>query len=184
MAFNNIYVTIAEQAGRQPQLQMNPDGSVKTRAIGHVNVPKVNTVSERDQLDLAFQSFTEDLKRGIVEHPCVRFFVDRTPSWRGLRIEYDNRNQRLNGVLNVGYTVDPLHPVWTPVDTVEFNKYHQGGDTQERCNLLARQVLYVLYAVRNNTFHGGKRADDANDNEVLTNALPLLEMIVRSFVQA
>ena len=68
MAFNNIYVTIAEQAGRQPQLQMNPDGSVKTRAIGHVDMPKVKTVSEKEQLDLVFQSFSEDLNRRIVEH--------------------------------------------------------------------------------------------------------------------
>lgn len=31
-------------------------------------------------------------------------------------------------------------------------------------------------------FHGGKRADDANDREVLQKALPVLKMIVESFV--
>ena len=40
----------------------------------------------------------------------------------------------------------------------------------------------MIYTVRNNTFHGGKRADDANDTQVLTEALPLLAMIVKSFL--
>lgn len=182
-AFNNIYVTIAERAGRRAQLRRNPDGSIRTRAAGQVTVPEVITVSEREQLNLAFQQFTEDLKRGLVEHSSARFFAYRTPSWRGQRIEQDERGQRLNGVLNVGYTVDARHPVWTPIDTVEFEAYERGGKTSERCDVLARQVLEVLYTVRNNTFHGGKRADDANDNEVLAKALPLLAMIVKSFVQ-
>ena len=49
------------------------------------------------------------------------------------------------------------------------------------CDVLARQILDVLYTVRNNTFHGGKRADDATDREVLEMSLPLLVMIVESF---
>ncbi len=182
-AFNNIYVTIAEQSGRRAELRRNPDGSIKTRAIGQVSVPEVRSVSEREQLDLAFQRFTEDLRGGLVEHSSTKFFVVRTPSWRGQRIEQDDRGQRLNGVLNVGYTVDARHPVWTPIDTVEFDAYHGGAKTPERRDVLAKQVLDVLYTVRNNTFHGGKRPDDANDNEVLDRALPLLTMIVNSFVQ-
>jgi len=182
-AFNNIYVTIAERAGRRARLRRNRDGSIRTRTEGQVSVPEVSTVSEREQLNLAFRQFTEDLKRGLVEHPSARFFVYRTPSWHGQRIEQDDRGQRLNGVLNVGYTVDARHPVWTPIDTVEFEAYQQGGKTPGRRDVLAKQVLEVLYTVRNNTFHGGKRADDANDNEVLAKALPLLVMIVKSFVQ-
>lgn len=184
VAFNNIYVTIAERAGKQPQLRRNSDGSIQTCSTGDISVPKVTPVREREQLDLAFLEFTENLKRRIVEHQSARFFVDRTPCWKGQRIEYDSGGQRLNGVLNVGYTVDALYPVWTPVDTVEFTAYHDGGDTEQRCNLLAKQILNVLYTVRNNIFHGGKRVDDANDNKVLAKALPLLAMIVMSFVQA
>lgn len=182
-AFNNIYVTIAERAGKRSQLKRNLDGSIRTRAAGQVNIPVVTIVSERDQLELAFQQFTDDLKRGLVEHACARFFVDRTPSWHGQRIEHDDRGQRLNGVLNVGHTVDARHPVWTPIDTAAFEAYSRGDKTPERLDGLAEQFLDVLYTVRNNTFHGGKRADDANDNEVLAKALPLLEMIVGSFVR-
>jgi hypothetical protein len=36
--------------------------------------------------------------------------------------------------------------------------------------------------VRNNTFHGGKRADDANDHQVIKMALPLLKIIVEYFL--
>ena len=101
----------------------------------------------------------------------------------GQPIEHDDRGQRLNGVLNVGYTVDAQHPVWTPIDAAEFEACQSGAKTPKRRDELAKQVLDILYTVRNNIFHGGKRADDANDNEVLTRALPLLAMIVNSFVQ-
>jgi hypothetical protein len=110
------------------------------------------------------------------------FFVHRTPYWSGLPVERDGSGQRLNGVLNVGYTTDSKHPVWSPIDAKLFEAYQKGirdGSTREP---LARQILDVLYTVRNNTFHGGKRADDANDREVLQQALPLLKMIVDSFV--
>jgi hypothetical protein len=49
-AFNNIYVTIAERAGRTPQLRKNPDGSIRTRTVGGVDVPLVTVVGERDQI--------------------------------------------------------------------------------------------------------------------------------------
>lgn len=182
-AFNNIYVTIAERAGKGAQLKLNPDGSIRTRVVGQVNVPVVTTISERDQLELAFAHFADDLKRRLVEHASARFFVDRTPIWHGQRIEYDDGGQRLNGVLNVRYTVDARHPVWTPIDRAEFEAYCGGEKTPKRRDVLAAQVLDVLYTVRNNTFHGGKRADDASDNEVLAKALPLLTMIVWSFVR-
>lgn len=145
-------------------------------------MPQVTVVGERDQIDLAFREVTDDLKCQLVEHPSSMFFVHRTPYWSGLPVERDGRGQRLNGVLNVGYTTDSKHPVWSPIDAKLFEAYQKGirdGSTREP---LARQILDVLYTVRNNTFHGGKRADDANDREVLQQALPLLKMIVDSFV--
>jgi hypothetical protein len=182
-AFNNIYVTISERAGRRAQLRRNPDGSIRTREIAQVKIPEVSTVSEREQIDSVFQQFPDDLKRALVEHTSAHFFVHRTPRWRGQPVVQDEGGQRLNGVLNVGYTIDARYPVWTPVDIIEFDAYQQGDRTAERRDALAKQILDVLYTVRNNTFHGGKRADDANDNQVLTEALPLLAMIVKSFVR-
>jgi hypothetical protein len=182
-AFNNIYVTVSEQAGRRARLRRrNRDGSLRKRTAAQVRVPEVSTVSEREQIDLSFQQFSGDLRRRLVEHPSARFFVYRTPLWRGRPITHNADGQRLNGVLNVGHTTDAQHPVWTPLDTVEFEAYHQSADTQVRIDALARQILNVLYTVRNNTFHGGKRADDANDMQVLREALLLLVMIVESFV--
>ena len=183
VAFNSIYVTIAEQNGERAQLKRNQDGSIRTRGNGQVSVPVVAKVSERKQLDIAFKTFPEDLKRGLLRHPSTRYFVHRKPSWRGKRIEHDGRGQQLNGVLNVSYTVDARYPVWAPIDAVEYEAYHLGGETPERLELLARQILDVLYTVRNNAFHGGKRADDANDNEVVAQALPLLYMIISSFIE-
>jgi hypothetical protein len=78
-AFNNIYVTIAERAGRRPELRKNPDGSIRTRTVGGVDVPQVTVVGERDQIDLTFREFTDDLKCQLVEHPSSMFFVHLFP---------------------------------------------------------------------------------------------------------
>jgi hypothetical protein len=55
-AFNNIYVTLADLAGRRAHLQWNPDGSIRTRTVAQVSVPTVSTVSEREQLELGERS--------------------------------------------------------------------------------------------------------------------------------
>jgi hypothetical protein len=147
-AFNNIYVTIAERAGRTPQLRKNSDGSIRTRTVGGVDVPLVTVVGERDQIDLAFREFTDALKCQLVEHPSSMFFVHRTPYWSGLPVERDSSGQRLNGVLNVGYTTNSKHPVWSPIDAKLFEAYQKGirdGSTREP---LARQILDVLYTIR------------------------------------
>jgi len=119
----------------------------------------------------------------MIEHPSTHFFANRIPQWRGRRIEEDATGQRLNGVLNVGHTSNPEYPVWSPIDVQALQDYQCGTRDPERYDALARQILNVLYTVRNNAFHGGKRTDDANDREVLDNALPLLAMIVTAFVR-
>lgn len=116
-------------------------------------------------------------------HPSTSFFVYRTPSWRGRRIEFDASGQRLNGVINVGYTVNTDYPVWSPIDTGQYELYMRGYRVVEVSNALAMQILDLLYTVRNNAFHGGKRADDANDHEVVERALPLLVSVVEAFLR-
>jgi hypothetical protein len=183
-AFNNIYIVVAERRGLRPRFRRNGDGSIRTRTVGQVNVPEVTPAREREQIDMAVAEFTDDLKRRLVEHPSARFFAYRTPQWHGQPIERDAHGQRLNGVLNVGYTRDAKDPVWTPVDTQAFEEYHRAARDVTNRDVLARQIVDVLYTVRNNTFHGGKSPDDANDREVLEMALPLLVEIVESFVGA
>ncbi|MHB8790206.1 MAG: hypothetical protein ACYDBT_10035 [Desulfobulbaceae bacterium] len=180
-AFNNIYVMIAEQQGKKPRLKKKRDGSLCTRMVAQVNIPVVSVLSEREQIDLAFQQFTNKLKGTLVEHPSTRFFVYRTPRWRGKTIS-DINGQRLNGVLNIGYTVDEYNPVWSPIDTQSYEQYVGGVRDAAKCDALSRQILQVLYTVRNNTFHGGKSTDDANDTDVLQHAVPLLKMIVKTLM--
>ena len=182
-AFNNIYVTLAERAGQRAEIQENKDGTLKTHAVAHMRIPKVKSVSERDQISLAFGRFSLDLKRALVEHESARFFVERTPSWHGQPIAQDADGQQLNGVINVGHTTSFQHPVWAPIDTARFHAYRTGAGDPLALDALAEQILNVLYAVRNNLFHGGKRVDDANDNMVLEAALPLLAMVVRAFLR-
>lgn len=180
-AFNNIYVTIADRAGHRPRLTKRRDGSIRRRVDGSVSIPEVSPVSERQQIDSAFQRFSDDLKQRLIEHPSTRFFVYRTPYWKGRPIATDSNGQQLNGVLNVGYTLSVKNPVWAPIDTATFELYSR-ADVAGR-DLLSKQILNLLYTIRNNAFHGGKRADDAHDSEVLENGFPLLAMIVDSLVE-
>lgn len=92
--------------------------------------------------------------------------------------------QRLNGVINVGHTVGASYPVWSPIDTGQYEWYMQGNRDVDIRDALAKQILDLLYTVRNNAFHGGKRADDASDHEVVERALPLLASVVEAFLQS
>jgi hypothetical protein len=181
-AFNSIYVTLTEQEGKGPKLRRDEQGCIKTRQVAGIDMPTPRTLSERDQISLAFTKFSPDLKHILVVHPSTEFFVHRTPSWHGQKIEHDPQGRRLNGVLNIGYTVDADHPVWAPINQKLFERYRISSVDSDR-DVLAKQILDVLYAVRNNTFHGGKRADDANDRKVIEKAFPLLKKIVVSFLQ-
>ena len=59
-------------------------------------------------------------------------------------------------MINIGHTVDASHPVWSPIDTGQYESYLQGKKDVKVTDALAKQVLDLLYTVRNNAFHGGK----------------------------
>lgn len=182
-AFNNIYTTIADREGRGPQIQKNAAGSIRTIANGSVNIPEVEIVSEREQIRLTFQEFGDELKHALILHPGMGFFVRRIPFWQGKEIEYDAFGQRVNGVINISCTSDSQYPVWSPIDRQHYEEYLENPDNEENRDFLAGQIVAVLHTVRKNFMHSGKRLDDANDIRVVENALPMLELIVRSFIR-
>lgn len=184
IAFNNIYTVLTDRYGRGPQLRINKDGSLKTRYVGHVTMASVATVSEREQIDTAFEQFDNGLKDTLIAHQSTEFFVYRTPIWNGREIETDSRNQRLNGVLNVGRTIDFMYPIWSPISADLYEKYILGERRDAVRDELSKQLLFLLYTIRNNIMHAGKRADDANDRQVVEKALPLLKTIVAYFIIA
>jgi hypothetical protein len=181
VAFNNIYTYAAEHKGVGIEVKLGKDGKPKTKRKANVNVP-VAVPNEQEQIMSAFEELLDDVRTAMVEHPNARFFVDRVPRWRGKELKYDADKQRLNGVLSVGLTTNTDHPVWSPVDRQLFDKYAQGERSAEARSELALQLLFVLYTVRNNAFHAGKLPSDANDIEVFEKALPLLRLVVRSFM--
>jgi len=182
-AFNNIYTTIADSKGRRTHIKVNDDGSIATIANGNVNIPEVVLVSEREQIRLAFQEFDDDLKHTLILHAGTKYFVGRIPYWGGTQIEYDAFGQKVNGVINVNYTSDSQYPVWSPIDFQHYEEYLENHNNEENRNFLTRQIVDLLYTIRKNIMHGGKRFDDANDNTVVENALPMLELIVMSFTR-
>jgi PHD/YefM family antitoxin component YafN of YafNO toxin-antitoxin module len=180
-AFTNIYTTIAHRKGHTTQIKVNDDGSIVTIANGNVNIPEVVIVSEREQIRLAFQEFGDELKHTLILHEGTKYFVGRIPFWQGVQIEFDAFGQRVNGIINVNYTSDSQHPVWSPIDFQYYEEYLENPDHEEYRNFLARQIVDLLYTVRLNLMHFGKNFDDANDISVVKNALPMLELIVTSF---
>jgi hypothetical protein len=182
-AFNNIYTAIAEQKGYHAQLKTKKDGTIRTCRNGNVQIPDIKkALTEREEIELVFNEFDETLKHDLVLHTSSAFFVYRVPQWHGRLIEFDGSGQKLNGVLNVGYTIEDKYPVWSPVDIQAYERYAQSKPQKGDKDLLAKQILFLIYTVRNNTFHGGKMTDDDNDSNVIKKAIPLLSMIVDHFI--
>ncbi len=182
-AFNNIYTTIAHREGCRTQIKENADGSVATTANGNVNIPDVVIVSEREQIHLTLKEFDDDLKDCLILHKSTEYFLGRIPYWQGIQIEFDAFGQRVNGVINVNYTSDSQYPVWSPIDFQHYEEYLGNLANEENRNFLTRQIVDLLFTVRKNFMQGSKKLDDANDIAVVENALPMLELIVTSFIR-
>ena len=181
-AFNQIYTTIAHRAGYRTRIKKNEDGTVLTTPNGHVNIPAVEIASETEQIHLALQEFDDDLKDALVLHNNTQYFVGRIPYWGGIKIESDAFGQRPNGVIHVNHTSSSQYPVWSPIDIQYFDEYLENPGDPEIRDFLARQIVDLLYTVRENFMQGGKKLDDANDLSVVEHALPMLELIVKSFL--
>jgi hypothetical protein len=85
-------------------------------------------------------------------------------------------------VLNVTRTVNPQSPVWSPIDKQAYGRYIAGDHSDIK--LLAEQIVFMLYTVRNNLVHGSKNPGEENDLAVVENALPLLELLVGAFIRS
>jgi len=181
-AFNNIYTTIAQREGCSTHYKKNDDGVILTIKNGNVNIPEVEIVSEKEQIDLALDEFDDGLKDRLILHEGTKYFVYRIPFWDGKPVEVDAFGQRINGVINVDYTSEGQYPVWSPIDIQVYEGYLENPDDEKR-NFLAAQIVELLFTVRNNFMYGGKKFDDANDNKVVENALPMLECIINSFTR-
>ena len=179
VAFNNIYTKIADSDNKRPTLNRNSNGTVKTKTIANATIAKVEPVPEREQIKCALNKFSEDLKDQLIKHESTCFFLNRTPK---MVDKIDGFGQILNGVINVGHTVDPKYPVWRPIDKRAHAQYMENNQDNNAKNQLAKQILCVLYTIRNNVFHAGKRGDDATDLKVVEKAVPLLSMIVLHFL--
>jgi hypothetical protein len=181
-SFNNIYTTNAFTVGRSGSLRRLPNGQVDTRDVEGLSMPRVDVPTEREQIVLVIREFDSDLRHRLISGKTTEFFVNRTPMWHGQAISQNALGQTLNGVLDVTRTVDPKYPVWYAIDRQAYAEYVSGklrADTEDR---LTRQIVFVLYGVRNNLFHGEKRAHFENDVGVVRNAIPLLRMIVGFFL--
>jgi hypothetical protein len=108
--------------------------------------------------------------------------VYRHPIWHQQELHVDPDGQPINGVLNVNYTHATGRPIWSPIDTQLYEAYMQGNGTPQDRDALIEQITFVIYTVRNNTFHGGKEHADENARRVVRNAHSLLGLIVRGFL--
>jgi len=183
VAFNNIYTAVSDREGRGAEYQRGKDGEIKIRSVGKIRMPDVRLASEREQILLAVDKMSSQAKHAFIAHPSAAYFVRRTPRWKGQPIAVNQDGQKLNGVINVGRTIDSEHPVWSPIDVQLYEAYIGGQKSDQAAIALSAQVALVLYTVRNNIFHAGKRADDAHDMEVVQHAIPLLSILLSEFFQ-
>ena len=94
------------------------------------------------------------------------------------------------------YTISPLfisNTINEPLPTTaaitnkkaasqEYQKFISGDQSGQ--DVLTEQIIFMLYAIRNNLLHGSKSPGEENDVEVVINALPLLELLVTSFMRS
>ncbi len=182
IAFNNIYVTLVNQKNiRRKPVENKNNSPLKPFMRGSIIMTKMSRVTEREQINVAFKLFSNDLKELLIQHENTKFFVYRVPKWHDKEIEFDKNGQRVNGVIDLGHTYNEDYLNWSPIDIQKYEEYKKGIVSAETRDDLAEQILDLLYTIRNNTFHGGKRFDDENSREVIIKAIPLLNLIVESF---
>ncbi len=181
IAFNNIYTTLTFMDNVFPtSYRKDVTGNILRSNVNGIQMPQVRSAQESQDIDVAFNLFDDVLKHSLIIHPNTKFFVNRTPKWLNQEISTDILGQEVNGVLKINKTIDRDNPVWSPIDKTRFRDYILGNTAYR--DILAHQILKLLYAIRCNLMHGGKRYDDANDIDVVKNAFPLLESIVISFL--
>jgi hypothetical protein len=176
MAFNSIYAKLAQAGPNAPQL------TGRMRRIGAVEVPEVKPGFERKQIDAAIERMSAGAKHRIITALETRWFVERTPTLRRPPKKLVKTQYPMNGVLNLGYTMATHHEIWTPIDTIQFKSYAGENDDPLLQNMLVKQIVGVIYTVRNNTFHGGKLPEDENARDVVSRATELLKIIIADFL--
>jgi hypothetical protein len=178
-AFNNIYTTIADFNGLRPTFEI-VDGVKRTRSQWGYTFPTVRPVSEVAQIQAAIKQIPSEVSHQLIVSENTKFFVYR--KLRGLFTDVDSIGQKMNGVLNITRTISKEFPVWSPIDTQIYEDYVAGNRLPKSLEVLTEQIVFLLYTVRNNLFHGGKRVDDARDRSVVEHALPLLKLLVETFI--
>jgi hypothetical protein len=194
-AFANVYTILATQSGLRPRFGLRQNGTLRTRKVKVdaaspiIKMAEVYPPTEKAKLDNVFKHFSDDLKHRLIIHPSTHFFVYRTPTWGGHPLKRDAFKQYLNGVINVGATVDARYPVWSPLSVYLYKQYSQEGPNSKARNVLSKQILDLLNTIHLNLRHraqnipGDKQAEDENDSTVVAQALPLLSMIVLDFIE-
>ncbi|NLE46405.1 MAG: hypothetical protein GX620_16945 [Chloroflexi bacterium] len=136
---------------------------------------------EKPRIAQARLAFTPELKHALIQDAGVEYFVNRAPSYWHAFIE-SAEGTKPNGVLNVGTTRGSSRVKWSGINVDLYQRYPEGDLSDVEVNMLVEEIVGVLYTVRNNLFHGDKQAYNENELEVVRNALPLLSIIVESFM--
>lgn len=181
-AFKHIYTAAASRYEYSTQYLVSPEGAIETYPNGNVNIPKVIPVREDEQIAVVLRELDDEFKHQLITHKSTLFFLERVPFWQGKPIEFDAFGQKLNGVINVNDTTRPEYPVWSPIDTLVYDKYMKSPGNAEDRAFLAGQILDLLHTTSKNMMHFGKKFDDGKDIQVVENALPLLEPLVGRFI--
>ncbi len=181
-AFSQIYTVLAAEHGLTTILVRDGAGEVLSRENGSVRVALVEPVGADQMVSLAVASLPEDARLRLTAHPAVKFFVERTPYWRGKPVAVDAFGQRLNGVIHVANTISDEYPVWSPVDRPAYQRWQEDAGDRAAVDLLAVQLGALLLTVSENISAYSLVFDDAADLKVYDQALPLLEIMAGAFL--
>ncbi|MBN2005963.1 MAG: hypothetical protein JXA21_21575 [Anaerolineae bacterium] len=186
-AFMNLCKVLSRRDGLRSHFGLRQNGTLCVQQKDAFKMAEVFAPAESAQLDHAFAHFSQDLNRRLILHENTRFFVRRTPMYAGKPVQRDAYRQRLNGVLDLERTLDPRYPAWCPINGKRYETYLRTSPAdiidEATSGILARQILDMLNAIYHNLLYGGE-TDGENSLQVLEKAIPLLEMIVQSLLEA
>jgi hypothetical protein len=183
VGLKNIAVTIANEQGCRSEL-LTSDGQLQLKQVGGFRMARVRMPREREQLEALSKALSPQLTDKLILHRCTRFIVNRLPRFHVEELTVDARSQGLNGVMDIGRTIDATNPVWCPIDQALYYAYLGGERTSEGTDKLGKEILTMLYTIGTNRFHGGNRADDAPIAHVVEHGLPLLKEVVNWFANS
>jgi len=165
------------------------EGKVKPYIRGRSEDDKLRFISRQLAQDKQIVTIVMQNHREFIDYLAQRFpQVRQPPDTTVIKFEYDSQPYMLD-LSNLHGIASIDNRIFLENDSVLF-QYHHLDLVLDKENLPAdranffRQIVFMLYQLRNNIVHGGSAAYDMQKKDISSGALQLLDNIVRHLLES